>query len=257
VTRGLIGHTGFVGSTLDRQAAFDERYNSKNAGDMAGRHFDLLVCAGVSAAKWLANRHPDEDRRGIEALKAALSTVTADRFVLISTIDVYPDPSSGADETTEPDARDTHPYGAHRRALELWVQAQFPGAHIVRLPALFGSGLKKNALYDLLHDNMVDRINPASVFQWYPMARLWPDVERALAARLPIVNLFPQPLATSDLLRDIFPGARVGPAQHPAPAYRLATRHAALFGGTGKYLMSADTCLAAIRAWVADTRVAA
>ena len=33
----LIGHTGFIGSNLARQFAFDECYNSKSIGGIRGR----------------------------------------------------------------------------------------------------------------------------------------------------------------------------------------------------------------------------
>ena len=35
-TRALIGHTGFVGSNLARQGAFDALYNSSNIESIAG-----------------------------------------------------------------------------------------------------------------------------------------------------------------------------------------------------------------------------
>src|SRR4051812_29144381 len=66
--RGLIGHTGFVGSNLARQARFDATYNSANIDSIAGQEFDLLVIAGVRAEKWIANANPDQDRAGIERL---------------------------------------------------------------------------------------------------------------------------------------------------------------------------------------------
>ena len=66
----LIGYTGFVGSNLLRQRAFDATYNSKNIGDIAGREFELLVCAGAPAAKWLANSKPDEDAANLDRLQA-------------------------------------------------------------------------------------------------------------------------------------------------------------------------------------------
>ncbi len=90
----LIGYTGFVGSNLLRARSFDDLYNSSNIGNIVGKHYDLLVCAGVPAVKWKANKEPDRDREQIAALIDPLSKVTADRFILISTIDVYSNPSS-------------------------------------------------------------------------------------------------------------------------------------------------------------------
>ena len=61
----LIGYTGFVGSNLARQLRFDATYNTSNIESIAGEEFDLLVCAGVRAEKWIANANPDADRAGI------------------------------------------------------------------------------------------------------------------------------------------------------------------------------------------------
>ena len=240
---GLIGHTGFVGGNLDTPGRFTHRYNSRDFHDMKGQRFDALVCAGVSAAKWVANREPEEDWRRIEALTRVLDTVEASRFTLISTIDVYPDPSSGWDETARLDGLDNHAYGLHRLRLEDWARRRFPHCIIIRLPALFGPGLKKNALFDLMHGNMVDRINPASRFQWYPLTRLWDDMARIDDAGIPLVNLFTEPLAMSDVIDQLFPGAPVGPAAPPAPHYNLRTCHASLFGGRAGYMLDSAAVL--------------
>jgi hypothetical protein len=176
--------------------------------------------------------------------------------VLISTIDVYPDPAAGGDETTRIDTTDSHPYGRHRYEFERWVQATFPLSRIIRLPALFGPGLKKNALFDLLHDNQVSAINPAGIFQWYPVLRLWSDIEIARRADLRLVNFFTEPLPMSTIIATCFPGAPVGLPRLQAPAYRLKTVNAALFGGADGFILSAQACLGEIAAFVAAERAA-
>ena len=255
----LIGHTGFVGSTLARAHAFGTRINSANTDDLRGKHFGLLVCAGVSAVKWLANKEPEADRAGIARLTDALAETTADEFVLISTVDVYPNPVEAADEATPIDAAANHAYGRHRLELEEWVRGRFPKVHVIRLPALFGEGLRKNALYDLLHGNMVDSINPAGVFQWYPLARLWDDIQVVRRAGLPLVNLVPEPLAMSRIIDGFFPGAPVGPAREPKPLYDLHTRHGALFtpGAPPHYMLGAGEVLEEMGRFIEAVRAGA
>jgi hypothetical protein len=254
---GLIGHTGFVGGTLARAAPFDVRVNSTTVDELRGQHFGLLVCAGVSAVKWRANQAPEADRAGIARLTGALAETQADELVLISTIDVYPDPSAGGDEATPIDPASNHAYGRHRLELERWCAARFPLLRVVRLPAVFGTGLRKNAIYDLLNDNMVGSINPAGVFQWYPLGRLWTDIATARQADLRLVNLFTEPLAMSRIIDAAFPGAPVGPAVEPAPRYDTRTRHARLFGGDGGYVMAGDAVLDALLRYVAAARAGA
>lgn len=254
MTTALIGHTGFVGSNLDAATVFDARYNSRNIDEMAGRSFDLVVCAGVSAVKWMANREPEVDRAGIKALTDVLGAAKVGELVLISTIDVYPDPAAGGDETTVIDPAVNHAYGRHRYELEEWAKATFPLVRIVRLPALFGPGLRKNAIYDLLHGNQTQLINPAGLFQWYPVSRLWADIGTTRRVGLKLANLFTEPVRMSEIIDGDFSGAVVGEEKHPAPEYRVRTRHAAAFGGEGAFIMSAQTCLDTISGFVADER---
>lgn len=241
--RALIGNTGFVGSSLAAVGAFTHVYNSRTIGSVAGQHFDEIVCAGISAVKWLANREPEKDWQGIQNLLTPLSAATAGRFTLISTIDVYPDPAAQLDEAFDPAGQPNHAYGRHRLAVEKFVSGRFKNVLIARLPALFGVGLKKNLLFDLITGNEIDKINPSSSFQWYPLHRLAKDIETARAASLDLVNLFPEPVPTSDILDRHFPHAIVAASSSNAPRYDLRTRHAPVFGGRDGYIASRRSVL--------------
>lgn len=248
----LIGSTGFVGQALLAQRPFGAGYHSTDIEAIEGREFSRIVCAGVSAVKWWANAHPEEDRAGIERLTRRLERVRADRFVLISTVDVYGTPLAVDEEDAVPEP-DLHPYGLHRAWFEEWVRERFPVCHVVRLPALFGPGLKKNALYDLLHGHRLEHIDPASRFQWYPLERLADDIDRMQALGLPLVNLVAEPVAMAELRDRFFPDAALGGQSRPA-AYDVRTRHGAAFGGEGSYTLGAEASLRAMERFVAQRR---
>lgn len=147
---GLIGHTGFVGGALLRQARFAQCYNSANIDTIAGQAFGTLVCAAAPGSMLEANRAPERDAAQIEALMAQLANVRAERFVLISSVAVLADFAGGDDEGTSA-FQQTLAYGRNRRMLEAFVEERFPRSLIIRLPALFGHGLRKNFLFDLMN----------------------------------------------------------------------------------------------------------
>ncbi len=228
----LVGYTGFVGSNLRSQAPFGSIYNSKNIEEIAGQSFDLLVFAGAQAKKWWANKEPEADWQGIDRALRAMQSVKAEQAVLISTIDAVP-PGVGLDEAADCHAVDNHAYGRNRLALEDAFRVQFGNPLIVRLPGLFGPGLRKNVIYDLLTDNILDKINPASSFQYYDLTRLWDDIQTAQSAGLDLVHLVTEPVATSEIIDAYFPGKRVGWDAAPIGAYDFRTRHGAVFAGAG------------------------
>jgi nucleoside-diphosphate-sugar epimerase len=249
--RALIGHTGFIGGNLLRQCRFDACYNSKNIDDVRGRHFDLVVCAGAPAAKWKANQDPAADRACLGRLRDALALVDAREFILVSTVDVF-GKTGGADEDTPPVG--ATPYGQHRLELERFVSGRF-GALVVRLPALFGPGLKKNAVYDLLHDNQLEKIDGRAAFQFYDVRRLWPDVEVARRAGLRLVHFATEPVTVAELARDAF--GMDFPNELPgAPArYDIRSKHAGLYGGRSGHLMDRGEVLRRLADYVAGERV--
>lgn len=250
----LIGYTGFVGGTLYRAEAFDHLINSKNTARLRGGEFDLVVCAGLRAEKWRANGDPESDRRAIASLREALDTARVGELILISTIDVYSDAAASHDESAVIDPVHNHAYGRHRFEFECWARERFATTRIIRLPALFGEGLKKNAIYDLLHNNQVKNINPSSVFQWYPLRRLPADINRIRAADIHLINLFPEPIATSEILSAFFPGTKIEPKAGSAPAYRLRTRYSQMFGGPVGYMLDRSTVLDELARFIAQER---
>lgn len=240
LAEALIGYTGFVGGTLYRARAFDAVYNSRNIEAIAGRQFDQIICAGVSAVKYLANRDPEADWQSIRRLMDQLERLSVQRFVLISTVDVYKDPR-GLTERDRPSIEGLHPYGRHRLALERFVAERFQSHTIVRLPALFGEGLKKNALFDLMHAHRTEHIVPNVAFQWYPLSRLAGDLLRIQAANVPLINITTQPVTMSDVQARFFPDAKLGHEIEAPASYDLHSIHDALLGGhDGYHLHAAD-----------------
>ncbi len=250
---GLIGHTGFVGGNLAGQARFDEFYNSQNIESIAGRSFDLLVCSGMPAVKWLANREPQADRAALDRLIGCLRQTSARQIVIISTIDVYPQPV-GVDEDTPIDISAQQPYGRHRLLLEQAAADHFPAALSVRLPALFGPGLKKNALYDLLHDNETHRIHSAGQFPFYNLAHLWADIRTSLAANLTRVNFATEPVTIRELACEALDIDFQNELPTAPPRYDIRSKHATLFAGQRGYLYSRRQVLDEMRAFAIAER---
>jgi hypothetical protein len=242
---GLIGYTGFVGSTLNKVGRFERRYNSRNIDDIRGQRFNRLVCAGATAAKWIANQNPEDDLASIQRLTSALEQVEAHEFILVSTVDVFSDPIGVLEDT--PILENPQAYGRNRFILEQGVQRIFPHAQIIRLPGLFGHGLKKNILFDLIHNNNVEAISMETTFQWYPVARLPADLDIFISTRLPLLHIAPQPLATGALVSRYFADDASRLLGRATISYDMRTNHPSLFGSPlGHYHFSAVQTVDAI-----------
>jgi len=192
----LIGYTGFVGSTLNLNCNFTHKYNSKNIHEIQNESFDLIVCAGIAATKWWANLHEQEDLNNIMSLLNNLKSVKTKKFILISTIDVYNDISDGDEDTLL--SANNCPYGKNRYYAETFIKETFIDYNIIRLPGLFGYGLKKNIIYDYLQ-NTLKELNVNSSFQWYNITNLFTDINTIINNNYKITNLFTEPIYNEDL----------------------------------------------------------
>jgi nucleoside-diphosphate-sugar epimerase len=231
----ILGHTGFVGSNLIQQHPFSDFFNSKNSQEVLAGEYDLVICAAAYAVKWVANKDPEGDARHIGALIDLVQKIRAKVFILISTVDVYPIPKN-VDEDTSVRGVANHTYGSNRFALEECVRGVFPNHHIIRLPGLFGSGLKKNAIFDLLTNNAIEKINPASLFQFYDLARIWSDISNIMERKIKLINFATEPISMGEIASQFFSDVSIGENAGDPVSYDVHTKYASVFGATGPYL---------------------
>lgn len=246
----ILGYTGLVGSTL-REGLNPETtkyFNSKNFNEIRGQVFNTVYCACIPGVKWKANKYPEEDIRLINYIIDDIKHISCEKIVLISTIDVHDVSKQIQTENVEHPAK--HPYGINRlhvekKLFELFGKKLF----IVRLPALFGIGLKKNIIFDLLNNNRLNQINGNSCFQWYPLKLLVRDIERFLNMSISdldflknTINLYPSPIETMDIIRNLFPEYVNNVSYSKRFIYNQSTSHYGILNYQGdsakKYIFS-------------------
>lgn len=242
--RTLLGHTGYVGETLKAQARFDGQFSRGNIVESKNTHSELLICSAAPAQKWWANANAAEDLENLQNLVSTLESMQAVRAVLISTVDVFDNPLE-IDEDSTPVTSVQNSYGKNRSYLEHEFTRIFKESLVVRLPGLVGPGLRKNALFDLKNNNQTSNLNGASVFQFYPMEKLWADLTIAIDKKLELLHLTSEPISLEYIAESIF-GTQLISLPDPV-IYNLQTKHADLWGKQSRFQYSAEQSLAAIR----------
>lgn len=245
----IIGYTGFVGGNLLQQHDFQDQYRSTNIHEIRGKQYDTLVCSGAPAAKWIANKEPEEDKRNIQSLMDNLLHTVAKQVILISTVDVYPEPTN-VNELTDIDFNKAGHYGKHRYELELFIKEHFPNVLILRLPGLFGPGLKKNAIYDFIHNNHLELINSKSVFQFYNIQNLWKDIMQAQNANLSLLNISTEPVSIKEVAQHCFSMDFHNQPSDSHAIYDVKSCYDDIFRGRSGYLYSKQLILDELKQFV-------
>lgn len=240
----LIGKTGFVGGHLVRKHRFDLEIHRANIELISGANADVLVCAGIPAQKWIANQDPVSDWQNISNLAQVLTSLSAKRAVLVSTVDVYDNPYI-VDEDDTPSLNATSAYGRNRTWFEFFFRAQFPESLILRLPALYASDVRKNLVHDLLHgkSDQWEQMNPNSTFQFFDTTQTWSIIQEAWRLKLSLVNVTSEPV-TAQQIANLF-GVSLG-SKSLAHSYDVRSRYADEFGGSGGYFYSKEEILKGI-----------
>ena len=162
-----------MGGNLAAKHTFTAACHSSDIAAQYGTRPDLCVYAGVPAAMFLANADPEADLAVMRAARENIQRIAPQQLVLVSSIAVLADSRGVYEDSPAQPAENLPAYGKNRLQLEQWVREDFPDALIVRLPALYGIGIKKNFLFDL------HTITPAM---------LKPEKYDELAAKSPLVQ---------------------------------------------------------------------
>lgn len=240
----LIGSTGFVGGYLQKSFEFTHTYNRSNISDIQGLTTDLLICAGLPAEKWKANNDPVFDWLNMANLAQLISTVKADRAILISTIDVY-QPAINVTENDRPDLNGTEAYGRNRAWFEIFFRLHFPHATIIRLPGLFGTNLKKNLIFDLLNGRKSQFMNvhKDSQFQFFDISLIWDVINKGLDNNLSVLNVATEPILAREIAglfeEELYETEK-------KVSYDMKSLHSTIFKGNLDYLMSKNEIITRI-----------
>lgn len=209
----LIGNTGLLGKNLKEKIQFDFEFNSSNINHIIDCPDECdLYLSCLPATKWKINKNIVEDLNNIKNIISIISKKKYNKVFLFSTIDVYSDSPLGVNEDYNPNFSDFN-YGSNRLLFEALIKNFIPykNYYIFRLPALFGKFLKKNVIFDILNNNRLDDINLNSYYQWYSLEDLVDDINRlpSESTEFGIFNLFPEPINTETLIKNIFPELRL------------------------------------------------
>jgi nucleoside-diphosphate-sugar epimerase len=175
--------------------------------------------------------------------------VRASRVVVISTVDVYPS-TMGVDESSDCHSAPNHAYGTNRLYFEDAMRGLFQDVTIIRISGVFGPHLKKNVIYDLIHENCTDRINPESSFQYYNVSNLWRDLQQVMAKRIRLINFVSEPIRTREIIQRLFPDKPFGSQPMPQADYDVRTLCSGAFDGPRHYLFSAQQTMGELEAFV-------
>jgi dTDP-4-dehydrorhamnose reductase len=240
----LIGSTGFVGGYLQKSFEFTHTYNRASISEIQGLETELLICAGLPAEKWKANMNPESDWWNMANLAQKISSVRADKAILISTIDVY-QPPVDVTEDDKPNYNGESAYGRTRAWFETFFASQFSNTTIIRLPGLFADDLKKNFIYDLIHNrsDQVSNVHQDSKFQFYNLEGIWDLIHKCEENQISLLNVATEPVSAQEVA-DIF-NIDLSKSENKIE-YRMKSKYYKSFDGKNGFLQTKEHVLEGI-----------
>ncbi|MCL5071163.1 MAG: NAD(P)-dependent oxidoreductase [Actinobacteria bacterium] len=141
----LFGAGGFVGKSLFSALSKTGKYHvvpitRENYSSSIGKFYNIIINSAMPAARFWAKNNPAKDfQESVQKTANILYGCTFDKFVQISTV------SARCQLDTV--------YGRHKLATE--DLCNYGNNLIIRLSSMFGSGLKKGVLIDMLKGQKV------------------------------------------------------------------------------------------------------
>ena len=168
----IMGGYGFVGSAFVR-ACKHRRLPYKvitreNYSSFVGKRCDVLINANGNSKKYFAQIDPvGEFDASVRSVRSSLVDFEFDRYVYLSSCDVYPDCGSPeiTSENTAINVREQSSYGFHKLIAEQCVMHDASSWLVIRLGGLVGPRMRKNPIYDILKHKPL-WLDPASELQF-------------------------------------------------------------------------------------------
>jgi len=168
----ILGGKGFIGSAFVRFCEKEEIdcdcIDLDNYEAFRGRDCDILINVAGNSKKYLSNERPVEDFRfSLEALLSSFFDFSFSKYIYLSSIDVYADhedPACNREDSAIDIGKISH-YGFHKYLGEKMVEHYLSDWLIIRLGGVLGLGLKKNPVFDLIHDVPL-RVDEKSEYQY-------------------------------------------------------------------------------------------
>lgn len=195
---GIIGSSGFIGKALNDKLKTKYLYNSRNINKIKKISFDELYCCAPSSLIWKANKNPGKDLKNIVKLCLNLTGLKVKKFILISSIEVYQRQSVCNEFSAKNEIGSS--YGSNRLFFENFVTKNFKKSIIVRLPVVYGIGLKKNLIFDLIHQKRTHLINKNDKLQFFPSAKILKFINKIKNKNISPINFASEPVKVKDLL---------------------------------------------------------
>lgn len=199
----LIGYTGFIGSNLLKFRKSIDKYNSKNISSIKHNNYEIVICAGTSSKRWLANKFPKKDKKNISNLIKNIQKMKTKKFILISTCEVY-GTSNKSSEKNIINIRGKTNYSKNRIFLENFCKNNFQNLYIIRLPIVYGQNFSKNFIYDLLKKNDIHKLNGKDKVQIYHVKNLLGDINFVLKKNIKSLNISSPPIEMGFISKNYF-----------------------------------------------------
>lgn len=141
----VFGANGFVGKSIYRALVATGKYQvipvtRETYSEHAGKFYNIVINSAMPGARFWAKKNPDKDFvETVQKTANLLYDCAFDKFVQISTVSVRHQPDTI--------------YGRHKLAAE--TLCNHGNNLIIRLSSMFGEGLKKGVLIDMLNGQNV------------------------------------------------------------------------------------------------------
>lgn len=196
----IIG-CGLIGNLLQKNIQDSMVFDRRSLERFTEIDHDVIVVAAPSSNRLTVNARSSEDLDNCVDIFNRVSKSRYQNLVLIGTVDIYPGHTS-CDST--PMCCPAFGYARNRWLFERMIMS-LHDSQAIRLPTLCHPTIQKNIIFDLKNQVWLEKINPRTTIQWYPLDRLSQDIEHTLNTGIKFENFVSPPLANHEIITRFMP----------------------------------------------------